>query len=315
MATCMTNGDLADFTVLYVMGLWRSGSTILDMIVGSHEDVESVGELRTMPVAWRDGGTCACGEPITECAYWSAVHQRWLERVGADPVPRLIELQERYERVRSLPRVFTEGVLTRTKSFDEYARLLGALFSAIAEVGGKRVIVDSTKYPARALALSRVLGVRLRLVHLVRDGRGVIWSWHRKANVDLDGNVLEVAPEDVVREMTRKWLAINLLSSLVGRSVHERSIRVRYEDLVSDPDAELERIGRVLGIDFARVARGLVEGEPIAVGHTVAGNRVRMEGAIRLRPDLEWQEKLSVGDKRSFWRRAGWLARRYGYAE
>ena len=40
---------------------------------------------------------------------------------------------------------------------------------------------------------------------------------------------------------------------------------------------------------------------------------MRLSGPVRLRPDLEWTEKLSDADARTFWLMAGWLARRYGY--
>ena len=48
-------------------------------------------------------------------------------------------------------------------------------------------------------------------------------------------------------------------------------------------------------------------------GHRVGGNRMRFSGTVRLRPDLEWTTKLPAGDSETFWRIAGWLARRYGY--
>ena len=57
-------------TVLYITGLWRSGSTILDIILGSHHLVEGVGELRTLPAALVDGATCACGQPVDRCPFW-----------------------------------------------------------------------------------------------------------------------------------------------------------------------------------------------------------------------------------------------------
>jgi hypothetical protein len=302
-------------TVLYVMGLWRSGSTILDIILGNHHDIASAGELRSLPIILQEGGTCACGESASSCRHWSDVRELWTERVGPDNVARLADLQDRFERVRSVPALLAGGVVRSSSAFRAYGELLGQLYSAIGQVSQKSIVVDSTKYPGRALALSQVLGDRLRLIHLVRDGRGVIWSWYRKANVDIHGNVLQVDRDKVVGETTRKWLAVNLFSSFVAKRAGDRAIRLRYEDLVAQPRQELTRIGRLVGTDFGPVADRLIEGSAIQAGHMIAGNRVRLQGAIRLRPDLEWQEKLSAADRRSFWKRAGWLARRYGYVE
>jgi hypothetical protein len=208
-----------------------------------------------------------------------------------------------------------DGTLWTSRALREYQRLLGALYRAIAEVGGRSVIVDSTKYPSRALAISRIPGLDVRFVHLVRDGRAVIWSWHRKANTDLQGNVQEVDPADVARMTTTNWVRTNVLAGVAMSLAGRPSIRVLYEDLVSDPRAQLDRIGRLVDLDFNDVANRLLAGDPLRVGHLAAGNRVRNAEAIKLRPDLEWHEKLQADDRREFWRRAGWLAKRYGYAE
>jgi hypothetical protein len=189
------------------------------------------------------------------------------------------------------------------------------LYTAIADVSGRRIIVDSSKYPGRALALCRIPGLDARIIHLVRDGRAVIWSWRRKANTDLQGNVYELDAARVARMTTNSWLQSNLYTGFARRVARGPSILLRYEDLVADPRGALERVGRLAGIDYSEVADRLEDGRELRVGHPVAGNRVRHAGAVRLRPDLEWREKLAEGDRREFWKRAGWLARRYGYLE
>jgi len=49
------------------------------------------------------------------------------------------------------------------------------------------------------------------------------------------------------------------------------------------------------------------------VRHTIAGNRMRMAGRVRLRADVEWQEKMSPWDRWLCWTLAGWKLRQYGY--
>jgi hypothetical protein len=299
--------------VLFIAGLWRSGSTILDIILGNHPSMESVGELRNLPgEGWLGGETCACGEPAQRCEYWTEVRRRWNERVGGEKAARLTQLQNTFERLRSMPRVVVSS-LFRTSDFMEYGRLLRALYEVIADVSGKAIIVDSTKYPSRALALERVPGIRLFILHLVRDGRAVIWSYHRKPNVDFQGNVIHIPAGEVARWTTWQWLSVNALTAIPRAFARGRAFRMRYEDLVTRPEKELERVGRFLDIDMRPVSERLVQGKPLIVRHMIAGNRVRHEGAVRLKPDLEWREHLSHEDSRAFWRRAGWLARRYGY--
>ncbi|MGH8583955.1 MAG: sulfotransferase family protein [Gammaproteobacteria bacterium] len=302
-----------DFKVLYVMGLWRSGSTVLDIVLGNHERIESVGELRNLPiVAWSGNGLCACGATANACTFWEAVRLRWEEKVGDGRVQELIALQDRYERMRSLPTLLCE-TLWSSPNFHRYAELVGALYSAIRDVSGKNVIVDSSKFPARAYALLRMPGIDVRLLHLVRDGRAVIWSCKRNPNTDLEGNVLDHNPSAVARNTVTQWLMINLACDILARLARGRAVRIRYEDFALDPSSVLGKIGEIAGLDLSRISEGLAHGQDMNVGHTIAGNRVRMQRTVRLAGDLEWRDKLPAEDRGLFWRRAGWLARKYGY--
>jgi hypothetical protein len=310
----MTDSGTGNVTVLYIMGLWRSGSTILDILLGNHAKLASVGELRSLPATgWLRDEVCACGAKATDCEFWSAVRAKWQERVGGDKVVRLVELQNRFERMRSLPRLLAATV-ARTADFREYKSLTAALYHAIADVSNKQIVVDSTKYPARALALLSVPGIDLRLLHLVRDGRAVTWSIHRMPNVDLEGNIIDYGEDKVAGSTARAWRRVNLFSSLLTR-LSKRSVRVRYEDLVTQPERELQRIGDLIDVDMMPLARILENETPLEVTHMVAGNRVRHQKTLRLKPDLEWREKLSERDRHTFWKHAGWLAKRYGYQE
>jgi hypothetical protein len=306
--------DGVPFTVLYIMGLWRSGSTILDIILGNHEQLESVGELRNLPLeGWLGSEICSCGNPAASCERWRAVHDSWVDRVGGDKTARLVELQNRFERLRSIPQIVAASLFRPSRDFREYGKLLTSLYAAIAEVSGKSVIVDSTKYPGRAMALLRTRGIQVRLLHLVRDGRAVIWSYRRKPNVDFHGNVIDIDSDRLARWTTKQWLWVNALSELAVKMAGKKAVRIRYEDLVLHPERELARVGSKLDLDLRPVAELLQSAAPLHVGHMIAGNRVRHQGAVKLSPDLEWREKLPLEDRRAFWRRAGWLARRYGY--
>lgn len=300
--------------VLYIMGLYRSGSTILDIVLSNQPEMAGVGELRNLPIAgWDHGGLCACGESADECAFWGEVRREWEQKVGPNQVARLARLQDRFERIRSLPRVAPEGIFGRSASFREYGTLIQALYRAIGDVSEREVIVDSTKYPARALALLRSPGIDLRLVHLVRDGRAVIWSMVRQLNTDLQGEVLDIPREQIAPRTTRQWVLTNAASSVVAGLAGRKAIVVRYEDFVTDPERELGRIGRLADVDTTALAGRINAGDVLETSHTIAGNRVRMGGPVRLRADTEWQKKLPDEDRSTFWRKAGWLARRYGY--
>ncbi len=70
--------------VVYVVSGTRSGSTVLDTVLGGIDGWFSSGELRFL---WErgllEGRRCGCGEPVTSCPVWSEVLRRPVDRVVA----------------------------------------------------------------------------------------------------------------------------------------------------------------------------------------------------------------------------------------
>ncbi len=179
-------------------------------------------------------------------------------------------------------------------------------------MSGRRVIVDSSLTPRRAYALTLNPDIDLSLIHLVRDGRGVIWSL-MKPNKKTLTKVYKPAPS---WRTTKYWISANLQSTWVFRRVPEaKRRRIRYEDFVTHPTMILERIGSLVGEDMSSLAAELTSERGIRAGHTVGGSSVRMSKDIHVRPDFAWHELLPARDRRIFWWMAGWLAQRYGYTQ
>jgi hypothetical protein len=58
-----------------------------------------------------------------------------------------------------------------------YRDVLSRIHAAAAAIARAEVVVDSTKLPPFAYVVRGIDDVDLRLVHLVRDSRGVAYSW------------------------------------------------------------------------------------------------------------------------------------------
>lgn len=299
--------------VLYIMGMWASGSTILDIVLGNHPRIESVGELRQLPHLILTGRErCSCGEAMRDCEYWGAVRDHWERDVGPQAARDLAALQDKFERFRDLPRLSLQKVHCTTE-FLEYRRLLGALYRSIAAVSDKPLIVDSSKYPYRAYAALQNRQLDTVILHVIRDGRAVVWSGERMAHNMLGDSLSDSDRVHLAREIALRWFMLNYISDSVLRASGESGIRVRYEDFVSKPDAMLHHIGDFLNLDMHDVAKQLEQDAEFKVGHLVAGNRIRLKGSVRLKADLEWQRKLSSESRCAFWRIAEPLEHEYGY--
>ena len=171
----------APVKVLKITGLGRSGSTILDVVLGNHPDIESVGEasnlirngwisresLRGIDPSKLRVPICTCGKrldvlyvdtPDEACPFWASVRRQWLERADGESIesyPRLqndFELKRRWSRygLDPLPRLLYER-RRPSAPLRSYARLTRTFFESIRAVSGKPVIVDSTMVPIRTL--------------------------------------------------------------------------------------------------------------------------------------------------------------------
>lgn len=294
--------------VLYIVGVGRSGSTLLDTLLGSDPSIEGLGEVDKLPLTTADGERCACGATGLQCEFWTAVRNRWME-IGGGPSPDYADLQRAIEPIGQL------SLLTRSwapADSDEAVRFLhqtSSLYRAASEVSGRAILVDSTGTPGRLAALIRAPGLEVSAVHLIRDPRGTAVSFAKQLR--------EVgAPNEglPVFKSALHWLRRNAESELVLANLPPaRRLRLRYEDLVEDPKAELDRIGRMLHLDLAATGRRAASGLPWEPRHTVAGNRLRLVGQVRMQGVSDWSGRLSGRQCREIELIDGRVMRRYGY--
>ena len=300
--------------VIYIMGSGHSGSTVLDIVLGNNPDIVSVGELSNFIQKGKTNGEyCACGQPTNTCLFWSNIYWEWARRIEIDEVEGYLSLQNTFEHFKRWFHLLRKKRRDfQSSRFRAYAECTRALFEAISVVSGKNIIVDSSKNPVRALALSMMPGIDLRLVHLVRDGRGVVWSFMKKGAKGKSIRSKRVYTSPWLASF--EWLLNNAASGFVLKEADLHGIRIRYEDFVEQPKKVLRNISRALEIGLEPVIDDLLSGREMKIGHNIAGNRVRMTGSIRLRPDYEWKERLPKNDQIAFWLLAGSLARKYGYS-
>jgi len=304
--------------VLYIAGWGRSGSTIIDNILGEIDGFFSGGEIHYL---WErgliEGRKCGCGRGLSECPVWSRVLERLeINEIAASASPaQVVRWQRESVRVRhafGLLRMTPERA-RRKESLDLYTRLLGATYAAIAEVTGARVIVDSSKRPSDVAALHLVPGVSPYAVHLVRDPRAVAYSWHRrKAHLDRS------APTEMRRHgtaaSTLSWSLWNAAIEMLRRSDHVESKRLRYEDFVVDPRRAIQAIVDMVGEDASDVP--FVDGMTVRLSgnHTISGNPSRFStGTVFLKSDDDWIREQSFKDRMIATSLAAPLLHRYGY--
>lgn len=303
--------------VLFVGGMPRSGSTLLDLLVGQLPGHCDVGELFYM---WQGGlrrdQRCSCGSQFSQCPFWVAVGQRafggW-DRVDGEEVMRLQQQVDTTGRMvlgpvlRLLP-----GHRARTARYLDITR---RVYRAVSEVSGEAIVVDSTKRPSTARLLAADPAVRLRVVQVVRDPRGVLNSWSREVPLPDGSGPRDHLKRRPARQILRRWLTVNLM---IGRLQRDGVpfVRLRYEDLVTDPRAAMRSVLALSGREARPEDLGFigVEGVERALSHVPTGGRVRFHsGPMPLRLDEKWRAELPASRQRLTTLVCGPLMRRYGY--
>jgi hypothetical protein len=297
--------------VVYILGVGRSGSTILDTVLSNHPQIEGAGEFISSMRQIMHQKYCACGNRANECPFWSEVLEEWKHLAPSANMQEYIMLQKKYEHVsRWILPSQAQGYLV--SGFERYAEETYALFRALQSVSGKRIIVDSSKHRGRALALSRIPEIDLHFIHLVRDVRGVVWSLKKSFAKSVENPLANEALP--AWRAAAQWYLLNLQAEWVRRRIApEKSIRVRYEDFIVSPKETLVNIGRFIGCDLSQLADEVVAGKEMDTNHMIAGNRLRMRGKVKLRADNEWMYKLQPKEKLVITVIAKRMMRQYGY--
>lgn len=302
--------------MLYIGGWGRSGSTLLECVLARVEGTVALGEVVWL---WERGlrrdELCACGEPFGSCPFWREVGDTafggW-DKVDPD---RMAVLKDAVDRQRRIPQSVRRrpSASFRARAV-EYAEHFDRVHRAAAAVSGARVVVDSSKEVPTALVLSHLDDHDLRVLHIVRDSRGVAYSWSKVVARPEAGG--EPMPQFSAARSTALWLSGNLsVQGLVHRGVPVT--RVRYEDLVAEPGATVERAWRQLALPGDPQVP-MVDGSTIDLRptHSVAGNPMRFRtGLTQLRPDEAWRTELPAADRRLVTAMSYPLLRAFGYLE
>lgn len=302
--------------VLYIIGWGRSGTTLIDNLLGQLPGVFATGELRSI---WSEGliedQLCGCREKVRDCAVWHEV----LECVAHSQYwpgspQRVVEWQRRFFRTRHTLRVLREQSKGASREeVGSYFALTCALYRCIGEATGSRAIVNSSKVPSEAAAHARMEELDVYFLHMVRDPRASAYSWRRhKRRLDRSSDV-ELPRYSVAKNAT-DWLTFNVAAERIKRIVPpNRWHQLRYEDFVREPREQFGRIMRFVGIDdddpFVSDSIAL-----LTTTHTVSGNPNRFRsGETLIVPDDEWVRMQSTAQRLVSTALTVPLLRRYGY--
>lgn len=279
--------------VLYIAGWGRSGTTILDNLLGQIPGFHSSGEVHYV---WKRGlgerRDCGCGRRLVECDHWARIFEAGFGGFDNVDPDRVVASQEaiKTRNVRQVKRLLREG---RMLDGCEYAPYLKGLYDGIIDTTPTSVIVDSSKFPVDALVAAGLPGYDVHVVHLVRDPRAVAHSWSRRKNTrdKASGELRRVG----LARSSMVWQAYNeVIRREVGGAISaDRYHLLRYEQLVAEPARTLRELADFAGEstnDVPAIENGWVD---LAPTHTGSGNPGRfVSGRTQIKLDNAWEREM-----------------------
>ncbi|MFA9460383.1 sulfotransferase [Thiohalorhabdus sp. Cl-TMA] len=250
--------------VVYITGLGRSGSTLLDVLLNAHSGMVGVGEVHKLrkfarlersgrPGSLdRIGNSCACGAPtVWDCPFWT--------RVNAELV--------------SASHGGLAALDLEARDPADFRRDNARLFAAAGRASGTAYVVDSSKRVSRLRRLLAHPELEVVPVHILRDPRGRSNSIRRR-NGRLFGPAVQFS-----------YRSLRLFRLLFNRPHWV----IRYERLAASPEWEMRPLMDFLGLPLED---GQIRNWADRDNHNLAGNRVRTARDSAIVPDRSWETEL-----------------------
>jgi hypothetical protein len=225
---------------ILVVGCPRSGTTLLQTLLGAHESILTFTESHFFD-------------------HYFSRRYRFLYGVHPALSERIPEfLQENGFADIPLRRPFDPGIKTPRGAANE-AAICMALFDDLAAATGKTAWLEKTPWNFRYISLLSRAVPDAKVVHIVRPPLANVVSL-KKASEAWNWEV-------EWRDVAAVW--VQAAYAAIAAAGHPNQILVLYEDLVRDPDAVTRRLLRRLGLD----ERGFD-----AAGYAAVANRVITAG-------------------------------------
>lgn len=205
--------------VIFILGTGHCGSTLLDLILGSHSNMFSLGEVYRIISSNPPIPICDICEE--DCEFWT---------------PELLSKIRASYSNSSLNRISRKLGVMEAKEVSFYRLLFKA--------SKKNILIDSTKKPSwinRNRSKLELSNIQPILVYLSRDGRAVVNSYFRKY------------PQRGLDKIANNWIKrIKKINSCYDAWEGEGKIHIRYEDLAKNPIQTIEKLTLFLKLPFEK---------------------------------------------------------------
>lgn len=286
--------------VVYICSDKRSGSTLLDMLLGRHPELANVGELHHF-YNYINGNyyrqttkedTCACERKFSECIFWNRVIKHYKQEYNSDakfavtrfPVSKNIIQRYVFDFLIATTNIkaLQKKIERRTKfnKYKEIAENRFKLYETINYVNNSSFTVDSTKKITDLKFLLAYKPEAVKVIFLTRDLRAIATSKFKR----LTGSRLPVMMLQTVLFHIQLFFAVKSIPK-------KNRLVVKYEDLIAEPQNALKNI-----FLFLHINSGIeIDLQSYCETHVLGGSPHRLTNKkLKIYIDDRWKENKGL---------------------
>lgn len=273
--------------IVYIAGCGRSGSTLLDLVLGTSPNAFSAGQLENLIYFLKESDERRPDKRLFRDDQGSGPNdsQVW------GPVKR--SLEEAHARVYDPRCPLHVGQLIRSlilkrpfymEPFDDDL-LYGCILQQARKVKSQDVdvIIDSSKNIKRLVSLKQSAQLDVYVIHLIRDVRGYVHSNSKRGMGWLSS--------------LRRWIILNSAYALyLPRAFPEEKVkRISYDRFTGDPAGVIREINDWAGLHVDDV--DYLNAIAREKSYRFSGSSMRFRGVPAITRDLSWEHGLNPWQK------------------
>lgn len=263
--------------LIYIVGYGHSGSTLLNLILGSSKKVYSLGEMASLKYCLEKTFVkrffenrkllCTCGNDFFSCEFWRDLKNN-------------INSKALYHPGINKFLLFLSIILKVKKDFEE-EKLFEILLKKAKKFKTEEVeyLLDSSKDPFRLLYLKMIKNIDLTVLYVIRDGRGVI-------------NSCEKTGVSTIRTFIF-WVLTNLIIRIMAYTFpKEKFYPISYDLFVNNLNEYIKIMNKrmKLNIDVENLIKNINNQKY----HNFHGNIMGWKAIDSIHYDQSWIKRMSI---------------------
>lgn len=255
----------------FIVGVGRSGTTLLRLMLNSHPDLAIPYETHFLT------------NYIRKIAHYEPLDNRQnVEMLVKDMLNE--ELLKQWDVVPS-----HVDIMSSLPSTVSLADVIDAIYSFYAHAHGKKRWGDKSDYLGKMHEINQVFA-KTQFIHIIRDGR------------DVANSVMKMSwgPRDII-EAAEWWSEYVRLGRSMGLMLPKnRYLEVRYEDLVLQPEETLSRVSDFLGEPYAPEMLDFYKNSDSLIPESRKSQHYNADSPLQSSRTFAWKKSMSKSDVNLF---------------